>query len=188
MTQFRPALRLLFTSLLTVGLCFLMAASADAQRRDYFTDEEIEIVRENQNIDLRIDVLVKMMDRRFTSIGVDTGGWKPKEKDLPVWGTLPELPRSDTLWDIRQILNKAMEDIDTIAERDSDALMENRTTGKLFPKAVRSLGKAAERYLPKLKTLSSSLTDQRERGPVDNLIQMCEDIVAAASTIPDPKK
>ncbi len=171
------------------GICLLCLASvSDGQRRDYLIDEEIEIVRENQDIDVRVEVLVKMIDRRFSAIGIDIGGWKMKDKESPVWGTLPELSRADTLWDIRQIMNKAMEDIDTIAERDGDALMQNRTSGKLFPKAVKSLEKAAKRYLPKLKELSAAITNDRERGPVETLIGMCEDVIQAAATIPEPKK
>ena len=51
-------------------------SSISAQRRDFLTDEEIEIVRDAQDIDARIDVLVKMMDRRFGVLGINVNGWK----------------------------------------------------------------------------------------------------------------
>ena len=44
-----------------------------AQNRDYLTDEEIEMVRDTEEIDKRIDVLIRCIDRRFAvlKIGVD---------------------------------------------------------------------------------------------------------------------
>ncbi len=46
-------------------LTLLLPAAANAQRRDYLTDEEIELVRDAQEIDKRIGVLTKAIDRRF---------------------------------------------------------------------------------------------------------------------------
>lgn len=158
-----------------------VCGQATAQGRDYFTEEEIEIVRNNQDIDLRIDVLMKMIDRRFDAIGIDVGGWKAKEKDLVKWGELRRTSRLEALSEIRQILNKAMDDIDSIVERDGDALGQNRTTGKLFPKAVKTLDAAARRYLPSLKTAAGGTRDERELGLIQTSIELCEQIIEAAS-------
>ncbi len=49
----------------------------------------------------------------------------------------------------------------------------------LFPKAVRSLAKAAERYKPALKQALDTTKDEHEKGLISNSIDLCEDIIAA---------
>ena len=61
---------------LFLALIVFVAIPASAQRRDYMTDPEIELIRDNQDIDKRIDVLTKMIDRRFSAMGIEVGGWK----------------------------------------------------------------------------------------------------------------
>lgn len=46
-------------------VAILSVTAASAQHRDYLTDAEIEIVRETQQLDNRVNVLVKIMDRRL---------------------------------------------------------------------------------------------------------------------------
>src|SRR5215203_6252926 len=91
-----------------VALCILAVAStSSAQRRDYMTEPEIELVRDNQDIDKRIQVLTRMIDRRFTALGVDVGGWKQAGKDEKLWGETPTGTPSNLMADIRQLLQKA---------------------------------------------------------------------------------
>lgn len=175
---------LFFFLFFALSFCLFLTSDANGQRRDYMIEEEIELVRENQDIDLRIAVLVRMIDRRFAAMDIEVDGWKPRDRDTHKWGELPEAKNIERWWDIRQLLQKAVDDIDSIAERDGDALMQNRTSGKLFPKAVKTLDTAAKRYLAPLKRASETTKDEREKGLIHNSIELCEQIIEAASKLP----
>ena len=176
---------LLFTfsfSLLVISFSLL---TAHAQGRDYFTPEEVELIRDAQQIDQRVEVLVKTIDRRFAVLKIDVGGSKPAGKD---WGELPTGTRVELFSDIRNILQKAIDDIDNLAARpdsmvvDPDAAKDKKKRqgyAELFPKAVKSLAAAARRYSPALKQALDTAKDEREKGLISNSIVLCEDIIAA---------
>ncbi len=170
---------------LTVALfVFVAAPDANGQRRDFMTDAEIELVRDAQDIDLRIDVLTKMIDRRFSALGINAGGWTPPAKETEKWGETPTGTRPELFRDIRRLLQKAVDDIDDVAEHDKNTLTQNKTTGKLFPKAVRSLSGAASRFANVLKPLLNSSRDELERGSIIESIDLCEQIIEAAARLP----
>lgn len=183
----------LFLGIFVIGiLSFVFPNTSHAQYRDYMTDEEIELVREAQDIDLRMTVLTRMIDRRFTALGFETGGWKQREKDVEKWGEPPIGTRSELFSDIRKLLEKAIDDLDVIAERNDDALKQNKTDGVLFPIAVGVLEQAARRYQPILASIAEKADDERQRGLILTSDEHCRNIIAAAETIPaadkDPKK
>ena len=64
-------------SLASAAVLCVLSSTGEAQRRDYMTEAEIEVVRDSQDIDLRIDTLTKMIDRRFAALGIDVQGWTP---------------------------------------------------------------------------------------------------------------
>ena len=64
-----------FVSILLVLIC--TAVSMSAQRGDYMTASEQEVVRNNQDIDARIAVLTYMIDRRFIAMGIETKASRP---------------------------------------------------------------------------------------------------------------
>ena len=177
-----------FYPLCFIALTLIAGAGEAAAQRDYVTEEEIEIVRDAQDIDLRIDVLTKMIDRRLASLGIEHGGWKNAAKDDPKWGPLPKGSRAELLTDIRRLIEKAIDDIETIADRDDRALEQNKMGGKLFPKAIHMLDAAGQRYTAIFKKLLDGNTEERERGVLLNSIDLCDQINAAAKTIPKPKK
>src|SRR5688572_3599209 len=112
-------------------ISFFVAVDADAQRRDYMTELEVELVRDAQDIDKRIDVLTKMIDRRFTALGISVGGWKQSDKDMEKWGDVRAGTRMELLSDIRYLLQKAIDDIDDVAEHNENTLTQNKTEGLL---------------------------------------------------------
>ena len=173
-------------------LILAITSTVSAQRRDYMTEMEVEIVRDSQDIDKRVEVLTKMIDRRFTAAGVDVGGWKESAKDQKTWGDPPAGTRSALFSDIRQLLQKAIDDIDDVAEHNDNALTQNKTEGLLFPSAVRSLASAAERYRPALKSALDKTTDERDKGIILTSIESCEEIIDAVAKLPaevkPPKK
>ena len=169
-------------------LIFSAAATALAQRRDYMTDPEIELVRDNQDIDKRIQVLTKMIDRRFTALGVEVGGWKQSGKDEKTWGTAPTGTPSNLLADIRQLLQKAVDDVDDVAEHNENTLTQNKTEGLLFPAGVRSLASAAARYQPALKTLLDKTKDERDKGVILTSMELCQEIIDSVTKLPAETK
>ncbi len=161
-----------------------------AAQRDYFTPDEIELVREAQEIDKRINVLVYAIDRRFTAFNVDSGGAKLSKKESEKWGELPASSRSELLFDIRRILQKAIDDIDSLAERPESAFIvdkDNKAASsyeKLFPKAMRALGAAASRFGPLLKKELDKQNSTADTGFLLDSIDSCDQIVAALSKLP----
>ena len=196
-----------------IALCFSVAAiivsagySVEAQRRDYLTDDEIEIVRDAQQIDQRITVLVHAADRRFAAIGVavpdsaDSNDAKKdkKDKDSGKWGAAPTGTKTQLLDDVRRILQKAVDDIDNLATRQDSIVVEMpdkkekpKTYQQVFPKAVHILAAAARRYQPLLEKQAEEATDEREKGVVLQSLELCKEIIDAEPNLsPDsqPKK
>ena len=165
-----------------------VASMASAQRRDYMTEPEIELVRDNQDIDKRIQVLTRMIDRRFTALGVDVGGWKQSGKDEKTWGEAPTGTPSNLLADIRQLLQKAVDDVDDVAEHNENTLTQNKTEGVLFPAGVRSLASAAARYQPALKSLLDKTKDERDKGVILTSMELCQEIIDSVTKLPAETK
>ncbi len=172
-----------FTTIAATLLILSITATASAQRRDYMTEAEVELVRDNQDIDKRVDVLTKMIDRRFIPLGIDVGGWKQSQKDEKVWGELPTASRSALLSDVRQLLQKAIDDVDDVSEHNENTLTQNKTEGLLFPAAVRSLAAAATRYLPSLKSALAGTKDDRDKGLILTSIENCEAIIESVGKL-----
>jgi len=149
--------------------------SADAQRRDYLTEAEIELVRDNQEIDLRIGILTKAIERRFAVINN-----KPV-KESEKWGEAPKGTRLQLLIDIEKLLGKAIDDLNQVAERNKE--------NKLFPKAVHKLADSCTEYLPQFKSFLGTVKDEKERGSLLGSIESCSQVIEAASNVPkEPTK
>jgi len=163
-----------FTAIFCITLFFPLTADAQ-KKRDYLTEEEIELVRNNQLIDLRIGILTKAIDRRFAVLKNQT----PKEKEE--WGALPKGTRVELLIDIEKLLGKAIEDIDLVAERAKDS--------KLFPKAVNKLAGSCTEYLPQFNSFLDTTKEEKERGALLGSIASCNDVIEASTKVPkEPAK
>ncbi len=155
----------------------------NAQRRDYLTDEEVELVRDAQEIDLRVGVLTKAIDRRLLVLNNDPSQAKKIEKDAEKWGELPKGSRGALLGDIERILQKAIDDID-------DTAAHTKMDAKFFPKAMSILTKSCQEYTPQFKHLIDSATDEREKGAILGSIDNCSQIIEASAKVPklEPKE
>lgn len=149
------------------------------------------MIRDAQRIDDRINLLTKIIDRRFAALNVEVGGAKISPKDAEKWGALPESTRQELLIDIKRILQKAIDDIDSLAERPESAILPDPDDKKakqsfadLFPKAVRSLAAAAKRYQPALKAELDKPNDNSEKGSVLASLDFCDQIIAAVAKLP----
>jgi acyl-CoA reductase-like NAD-dependent aldehyde dehydrogenase len=171
-------------------LCAAFSSNATAQR-DYFTPEEIELIRDAQKIDDRMSTLTKIIDRRFDALKIDVGGAKISAKETEKWGVLPQATRAQLLLDIKRILQKAIDDIDSLAERPDSAILPDPDDKKskqsfkdLFPKAVRHLASAAKRYQPALKGELDKPNSGSEQGSVLDSLEFCDQIIAAVEKLP----
>jgi len=176
-------------SLLVMSFSLFTAVSA---QRDFLNDDEVELIRDAQAIDLRIDVLTHAIDRRFTVLKVDAGGTPINKKEIDSWGKMPAGTRLELLNDIRRILQKAIDDIDNLSERptsmviDPDAEKDKKKIkafADVFPKAVRLLAAAAARYQPVLKAELDKTNDDLEKGSILASLEFCDQIIASVSKL-----
>ena len=158
------------------------------------TEEEIEIIRDAQDIDVRIEALTRMADRRFALLGIDVNGWKPSQKSSEIWGEEPKGTRIQLLSDIKKLLQKAVDDIDNLASHpDSAPIREKgdkqaKKDPERFGNAVRSLGRAAGRYLVPLKAELDKTQVDVEKGPILDSMDLCDQIIEAVGKLPPEAK
>lgn len=177
--------RHIFFALLTaVFAAAFFVPEANAQRRDFVTDAEAELIREHQEIDMRIEVLTKFIDRRLAAAGVPGHTWVPPKKNVELWGEEPKGTKLELFYDIKRILQKAIDDVDDIASRTTTAIEGNEVTGKLFPKAVRNLAAAATRYKPIFEAEIGKTKVDKEKGVLLDSIELCAQIIEAAANLP----
>src|SRR5688572_26265881 len=131
---------------LIVSLVFPLCTPTElraAQGRDHFTEQEVELVKNAQELDKRIEVFIKAADRRMLVLsGVDATSTKQLKKDNEAWGPLPTGTRSELIGDIAKIFDEAITNIDDVSARDEK--------NPLLPKALRSLAAAATRMVGQL--------------------------------------
>jgi hypothetical protein len=165
--------------ILTAFFCISLITSlpANAQRRSNLTEMEADMVRDAQEIDRRTEVFVKAIDRRFVVLNNDTSQSKQIAKDLDKWGELPTGTRLQLLTDVKKILAEAIDNIDYVAEH-------SKPDEKLFPKAVRKLAEASQKYLTQLKSALDKTTDEKEKGAILSSIEYCEQIIEASAKVP----
>lgn len=186
------ALFLLYAAVL--GAVLLFPANVFPQQHDYLTEQEVELVRDAQDIDARIDVLTGAIDRRFAALKVGTVSVK-QTKDSDKWGPMPTGTRLELLDDVRKLLQKAIDDIDNAVDHpinydiDKDRTeKQKKKDSQRFPKAVNSLAAAARSYVPIFKSLLDQTKDDRERGLILDAMDSCQQIIDASTKLPSEAK
>lgn len=175
--------------IIAAGLLF-SANGTVAQERDFLTADEVELIRDAQEIDRRIDVLVHAADRRFEAMKIDVGSVPIRQKDEWKWGPMPTGERVQLFGDIRRLLQKAIDDIDNLAEHPDAAILPTpddkkaKPLAEIFPIAVRSLAAAAARYRPALTKELDTVPAGRERSLISASIDMCDEIIASVDKLP----
>lgn len=149
--------------------------------RDNLTYEEIELIRDIQDLDGRMEIYVKAVDRRLMVLQNTTAAHaKEIEKDSKKWGELPKGTKAELLSDIRKILDETIDKIDDVSDRDAK--------NELIPYSIHVLADGVKRFVPEFEKLKESTTDSREIGLINNALDSCEQILEAASKIPKPNK
>ena len=157
----------------------LLAGIACAQTRDHLTESESELVRFHQELDKRIDVFIKAMDRRFAIINkTPQPALKKLLKDEPDWGELPQGNRAKLLFDIAAILDEAITNIDDVSRRDEK--------NPMIPRSLRKLSAAANGYITNLTTLRSQTNDDDELAAIERALENASQIVEVGGKLPAP--
>lgn len=169
-------LNVFISSILLVSVATFAAINS---QRDHLMPQEVELIREAQELDKRTDVFIKAAERRLLSL-TDPHAARSKQvqKDLEKWGELPKGTRAELLSDLSKILDEAITNIDDASARAPES--------KLLPKALRRLSEASTGFLAQLAPMRTGTQDAREREALEQAIENVQEIVAAASKLPPP--
>lgn len=163
-------------------LVFCFLAATPAQKRDHLTKEEIELIRDVQEVDLRMELFAKAIERRLWVIEgaekLDQNQKKRVEKDIEKWGDLPTGTEAQLLSDIGKILNEAIDKLDDVYANDPKS--------ELIPFAYQTIADYSEALLPRLAVLSEKTSDVLERGLLQTAADRCRDILDVRDTVPKP--
>jgi hypothetical protein len=171
--------RLFLTTITLLPCIFLLNGSVSAQTRDHLTDQETELVRFHQELDKRIEVFIKAIDRRFAIInGTALPAQKKSVKDEPEWGDVPKGTRSELLGDIAGILDEAITNIDDVSRRDEK--------NPLISRSLRKLTSNANGYLVQLAALRSKTKDPDEEAAIEHVADNANQIIEVGNKLPPP--
>jgi hypothetical protein len=170
--------RIKITLSILVFLCaHASAATIRAQSRDHLTLQEVDLVKDAQILDKRIEVFIKAADRRLLVLkGVDTTNAKQSKKDLEQWGELPTGSRAELISDIAHILDEAITNIDDVSSRDQK--------NPLIPKALRRLAVEVGRIEEQLAPLRAQAKGEAEIASFELLNENAQSILEAANKLP----
>src|ERR1051325_11629586 len=163
--------------LLILSLSLFVGFSAQAQSRDHLTQQEVDLVKEAQALDKRIDVFIKAAERRLQAIsGATVPDTKQSKKDSERWGELPKGSRAELVTDIERILDEAITNIDDVSSRDEH--------NPLISKSLRKLAQAVNTIMSQLKPLSAQAKDDAEIASFETLNEDAQSILEAATKLP----
>ena len=159
----------------------LFAQVVSAQTRDHLTPQEVDLIKQAQILDKRIDVFIKAADRRLLVLkggaaAADAAHAKQLKKDSEKWGELPTGSRADLVGDIARILDEAITNIDDVSARDE--------RNPLIAKSLRKLGSAVNSIMEQLKPLSTEAKSDAEVASFELLHEDAQSILEAVSKLP----
>ena len=162
------------------ALCLLLTlapshgTAAQLRKRDPLTPQEVEMVRDAQQLDARTELFVKIAGRRLAAV---TGGEQLQSNAK--WGELPKGARADYIADLAAILDEAIENIDDTASRNPESPQ--------LGKSVKKLAEAATRFLAQLTPLRQSIEDGPERESLERTIDNLNQVLEAVKKVPEEK-
>ena len=175
----RRAFVLMGKASIVLSVLLLATAVAPAQTRDHLTDPETDLVRYYQELDKRIDIFIKAVDRRFAVInGTAQPSTKKAAKDEPDWGDVPKGTRVELLGDIAGILDEAITNIDDVSRRDEKS--------PLLSRSLRKLTAASSRYLTQLEVLKTQTKNDDELAAIERVADNANQIIEAGKKLPVP--
>ena len=166
-------------TLLAVSLvvCAVVIAQAATPQRDHLTAQEVDLVKEAQILDKRIEVFIKAAERRLMVINNSAAAnAKLLKKDSERWGELPTGSRAELVGDIARIFDEAITNIDDVATRDE--------RNPLIAKSLRKLATAVNTIVGQLKPLSTDAKSDAEIASFEMLNEDAQSILEAANKLP----
>jgi hypothetical protein len=163
--------------ILAITLCAAFVSRAATVQRDHLTQQEVDLVKEAQVLDKRIDVFIKAAERRLMVInGSAAGNAKQLKKDSERWGELPTGSRAELVADIARILDEAITNIDDVSARDEH--------NPLISKSLRKLAQAVNTIMGQLKPLAVEAKGDAEVASFEMLNEDAQSILEAANKLP----
>jgi hypothetical protein len=165
-------------TLVTLALVLCVVVVAQAQR-EHLTPQEIDLVKEAQVLDKRIDVFIKAAERRLMVINntaASAANAKQLKKDSERWGELPAGSRAELVGDIARIFDEAITNIDDVSARDE--------RNPLIAKSLRKLATSVNTILGQLKPLGVDAKNDAEIASFELLNEDAQSILEAANKLP----
>ncbi len=154
--------------------------------RDHLSPQESDIVRDTRELDNRIDVLIKMAERRFAVINgtpdpvakgsTATKSKKKKAEDEIDWGDPPKGTRAELLDDVAGILDEAITNIDDVSRRDEK--------NPLIGKALRKLAGATKGFAGQMVKLRDQVKNEDELAAIERTADLVQQIIDASAKAP----
>ena len=162
---------------LALVLCVVTIAEATTPQREHLTPQEIDLVKEAQALDKRIDVFIKCVERRLMVINNSAAAnAKQLKKDSERWGELPTGSRAELVGDIARIFDEAITNIDDVSARDE--------RNPLIAKSLRKLATSVNTILGQLKPLTAEAKSDAEIASFEMLNEDAQSILEAANKLP----
>ena len=169
--------RILLTLSISLFVASTFIANAAPPQRDHLTQQEVDLVKEAQILDKRIEVFVKAAERRMMVItGSASANAKQLKKDSERWGELPTGSRAELVSDIARIFDEAITNIDDVSTRDE--------RNPLIGKSLRKLAQAVNSIMGQLKPLSTEAKTDAEVASFELLNEDAQSILEAVNKLP----
>lgn len=159
------------SSFAVLALLAALPFSAAAQTREHLTDKEIELVRDNQELDKRTGVFIRAAERRLLAVTNPDEFAKESAKDKEKWGEVKGT-HAQLFYDISKILDEAVVNVDDSALHNPDS--------PLLRKSLFMLSDAVGRMLPQLSKLREGTQSESEADQLDRAIETAQEIASAA--------
>ena len=165
-------------TLLSLVLFLIVPIQASSfQKRDHLTPQEVDLVKEAQILDKRIEVFTRAAERRMIVInGTAAANAKQLKKDAEKWGELPAGSRFELVNDIAKIFDEAITNIDDVSSRDE--------RNPLIPKALRKLATSVSSIMEQLKPIRSEAKTEADIASMEALNEYAQSILQAANKLP----
>lgn len=166
-------------SLLLFVLPLFFIQTVNAQSRDHLTPQEVDLVKDAQVLDKRIDVFIKAAQRRILVLNggtVPVATTKQAKKEAELWGDLPTGSHAELISDIAKIFDEAITNIDDVSARDEH--------NPLIGKALRRLAQAVNTIMDQLKPLQANAKEEAEIASFEQLNEDAHSILEAVAKLP----
>ena len=161
------------TAALVLGLALASPPPASAQKREHLTPEEIEHIRDNQELDKRTAVFIRAAERRLLMLTDPAAAAAAAAKEKESWGEVKGT-RAQLLYDLSHILDEAVVNIDDVHQRDPKSA--------LLRKSLFQLSQAAGLLIPRLAPLREQVDIEAERDQLERAIEAAQEIIEAAKS------